>query len=72
MSITLMHDFHTKTSSVEDVSPGVDHLAVGCQDRLIEIKTIQVEGHSRYAQSCKPDTNDWPCSKEEVKASANY
>ena len=28
MSITLMHDFHTKTSAVENVCPSVDHFTL--------------------------------------------
>ena len=68
MCITLVHDFHTKTSSVEDVSPGVDHLTLRSDDALVKVEAIKIESHGRNAKSSEPNTNNRPSSKEEMKA----
>ena len=45
MGITLMHYLHAKSSTVEDVSPGVDDSSLGLDDGLVEVEAVQVEGH---------------------------
>ena len=66
VSITLVHDFHAQTSAVENVCPSVDHFALTINDGLVEVETVEVERHRRYAQGSKPDTDNRPSSKEEV------
>ena len=39
-------NLHTQTSSVQDVSPGVDYVALTVLDRLVEVETI-----SRFLRS---------------------
>ena len=70
MSIALVHYFHTQTSAVQDVSPGVQHTALGIQDRLVEVETVEVEGHRGHAEGGEPDADNGPGCKEEVQAAA--
>ena len=65
MSVTLMHDFHAQTSAVEYVCPGVEHTTLTIKDGLVEVETVQVEGHGADAQGGEPDANDRPDSQEE-------
>ena len=37
---------------------------------MIEVKAIQIEGHCRDPQRCKPDADHRPDSQEEVQRSA--
>ena len=67
MCISLVHDFHAKTSTVKNISPGVDHMTLVVNDRLVEVEAVQVEGHGADAQGSEPDANDGPGSQEEVK-----
>ena len=67
MSIALVHDFHTQTSTVQNISPGVDNFTLGIHDGLVEVETVEVECHGAYTKSSEPDTNDRPCCQEEVK-----
>ena len=43
---------------------------IGGDHRLIEVKAIQIEGHGRDPQRCKPDADHRPDSQEEVQRSA--
>jgi hypothetical protein len=70
MSITLVHNLKAKIGSVKNVSPGVDHLPLRADKALVKVETIKIESHGRNAQSSKPNTNNRPSSKEEVKATA--
>ena len=65
-----MHDFHSEASSVEDVCPGVKDSALSVDDGLVEVESIEVEGHGGHAKGGEPDANDGPGCKEEVKTSA--
>ena len=56
MSITLMHYFHTETSAVEDICPGVEHATLTIKDGLVEVETVEVECHGGDTKSSKPDT----------------
>ena len=67
MSVSLMHHFHTQTSSVKYVSPGVDHFTLRFNDGLVEVETVQVECHRRHTKSGEPDTDNRPRCQEEVK-----
>ncbi len=51
MGVALMHHFYTEVGSVDHLSPGGDHLALGIKDRLIGIEAVQVEGHPADAQT---------------------
>ena len=68
MSITLVHNFHTQTSAVENVCPGVEHTTLTIKDGLVEVETVQVERHRGNTKCGEPDANNnCPCSKEEVQ-----
>ena len=67
MSITLVHHFHAKTSTVENICPGVQDFALTIHDGLVEVETVEVECHGANTKSSEPDTNDRPCCEEEVK-----
>ena len=67
MSVSFVHHFHPKTCSVEDVSPGVDDVAVRRLDGLVEVEAIQVESHCGYAKGGEPNADHRPGSKEEVQ-----
>ncbi len=49
MGIALMHYFHTQTSAVQDISPGIHYTALAIENRLVEVEAIQVEGHRANA-----------------------
>jgi hypothetical protein len=51
VGVALMHHFYTEVGSVDHLSPGGDHLALGIKDRLIGIEAVQVEGHPADAQT---------------------
>jgi hypothetical protein len=70
VSITLVHYFHAKASSVEDVSPGRDDAALAIDNRLVEVETVEVEGHRGHAEGGEPDADNGPGCKEEVQAAA--
>ena len=70
MSISFVHDFHSKTCSVEDISPSRDNLVLTINQRLVKVKTIKVKGHSRHAKSSEPNTHNRPSSQKKVKAAA--
>ena len=67
MSITLVHDFHAQTSTVENVCPGVQDTTLTINDGLVEVETVQVECHSANTKSSEPDTNHRPRSQEKVQ-----
>ena len=67
MCIPLVHDFHSESSSVEDVSPGVDDFVLSIDDGLVKVEAVEVESHGRHAEGGKPDADDGPSSEEEVK-----
>ena len=48
MCISLVHNFKAKVGSIEDVSPGIYNMTLSL-NRLVEIKTIQVERHGADA-----------------------
>ena len=45
VSISFMHNFHTQVCSVKNISPGVEHTTLTIKDGLVEVETVQVEGH---------------------------
>ena len=38
-----MHDFHTKTSSVQNVVPGVHNSTLTLNNGLIEVESVEIE-----------------------------
>ena len=62
-----MHHFKAKVGSVKDVRPRWDDTVIGLNNTLIEIKSVEVEGHGADAEGGKPDSNDRPRCKEEVQ-----
>ena len=67
MGVTLMHHLKAQVGTIQNVSPSVDHATIVVQERLVEIKAVEIEGHSGDSKSGKPDTYNRPGSKEEVK-----
>ena len=67
MSITLVHDFHAKTSAVKNVCPSVQDMTLVILDGLVEVKTVEVECHGANTKSSEPDTDNRPCGEEEVQ-----
>ena len=70
MSVALVHDFHAKTSTVQDIGPSVDDTTLTFNNGLIEVESVEVERHGGDAEGGKPDAHDGPCCQEEVKAAA--
>ena len=70
MSVALVHDFHAEVGAVQNISPGVQDAALTIKDGLVEVETVQVEGHGADAHGGEPDANDRPGSQEEVQAAA--
>ena len=67
VSIALVHHFHAQASTVQDVSPGWDDSVLTVNQRLVEVETVQVEGHCGNAESGKPNTHDGPSCEKEVE-----
>ena len=70
MSIALVHHFHAQVGAVQHISPGVQDTALTIKDGLVEVETVQVEGHGGHAKGGEPDADNGPGSQEEVKAAA--
>ena len=69
VSITLVHNFHTQTSTVENVCPGVQNTTLTINNGLIEVESVEVECHGADAEGGKLDSHDWPRSEEEMQTS---
>ena len=67
MSVTLVHNFHTQTSTVEHICPSVKDMSLVVLDRLVEVETVEVERHRGDTKCGEPDANNRPSSKEEVQ-----
>ena len=67
MSVSFVHHFHSETSSVQDVCPGVHHTTFTLNNGLIEVKPVEVESHGADAEGGKPDSHDRPGGEEEVE-----
>ena len=65
--VSLVHDFHTQTSTVQNVCPSVEDTTLTVDDGLVEVETVQVECHGANTKCSKPDSYDRPCCEEEVK-----
>merc|ERR1711991_314430 len=70
VSVALVHHFHAEVGAVQHISPGVQDAALTIKDGLVEIETVQVEGHGGHAEGGEPDADNGPGSQEEVKATA--
>ena len=69
MRVSFVHDLHTKSGSVKDVGPGVEHVSLVVLNGLVEVEAVEVESHGRDAEGGKPDSHHWPRSEEEMQAS---
>jgi hypothetical protein len=67
LSQTLVHYFHTQSSPVKDVCPGRNNTILTVDQRLVEIKSVKVEGHGANTKSSEPDSHYRPGSQEEVE-----
>ena len=67
MCISFMHDFHSKTCSVENVCPSWDDFSTSVNDGLVEVETVEVKCHGADAEGGKPDAHNRPCCEEEVQ-----
>ena len=70
MGVALVHNLHSQASSVDHICPGGDNSPLAIQDRLVEVETVQVEGHRAHAKAGEPDAHYGPGCKEEVQAAA--
>merc|ERR1712159_953521 len=70
VSVALVHHFHAEVGAVQHISPGVQDAALTIKDGLVEVETVQVEGHGADAHGGEPDADNRPGSQEEVKATA--
>jgi len=50
LCIALVHHFHAEVGTVDHIRPSGEHSALGIQHRLVEVETIQVEGHGADSQ----------------------
>jgi len=65
--VPFVHHLHSQTGTVQYVCPCVEHTTLTIKDGLVEVETVQVESHRGYTKCGEPDTNNGPCSKEEVQ-----
>ena len=70
MCVSFVHYLEPKSSTVENISPGVNHTVLTINDRLIKVEAIQIEGHRAHAKGGEPDAHNGPGSQEEVQATA--
>ena len=62
-----MHNFETQPSTIKNISPCINYMTLIINNRLVEVETIQIEGHRGYTKSGEPDAYNRPGSKEEMK-----
>ena len=67
MSVTLVHNFHTQTSTVQNVCPGVQDFVLTINDGLVEVETIQVECHRADAKCSEPDADNSHAARKKCK-----
>ena len=65
--VTLMHNFHTQTSTIKYICPGVQNTTLTINNGLIEVESVEVERHGGDAEGGKPDSHDELCCEEEVQ-----
>jgi hypothetical protein len=58
VGVALVHHLHTQVGTVDHLSPGGDHLALGIKDLLVGVEAVQVEGHPADAK-----TLEWPLNE---------
>ena len=69
MGVPFVHNFHSKSCTVEHICPGVKDSSLPINDGLVEVETVEVESHGRDAEGGKPDSHHWPRSEEEMQTS---
>jgi hypothetical protein len=52
VSISFMHDFHPKISTIQDVLPAIYNMTLRVQHTLLEVEAIQVKSHGADTQGC--------------------
>ena len=67
MSITLVHDFHTQTSTVQNVCPGVEDTTLTVDDRLVEVESVKVECHGANTKSSEPDADNSHAARKKCR-----
>ena len=67
VGVTLVHDFHAESCTVEHVCPGGEDVSFIVQDGLVEVETVEVECHGADAEGGKPDADNRPCCQEEMQ-----
>ncbi len=67
MSVSFMHDFHSKVLSIENIGPSINDMVPRIDNGLIKVESVKVESHSANAQASKPNTNHRPSCQEKVK-----
>ena len=70
MSVPFVHYLKAKVGTVQNISPCIDHFAFRTDNALVKVEAIKIESHGRNAQASKPNTNNRPSSKEEMKTTA--
>ena len=68
--VSFVHDFHSKTLTVQNVSPRINDVTITANHRLVKIETVEVESHCGYTEGGKPNANHGPSSKKEMEATA--
>ena len=64
----LVHHLGTKIRAVNDIRPSVNNTALRIHERLVEIKSIQVESDHANKHGCHPDADNRPSSQEKVES----
>ena len=77
VGITLVHNFHTETSTVQNISPSVEDFALTIHDGLVKVETVQVECHGADTKCSEPDTDNShaarkKCSERELLKEAYW
>ena len=67
MSVTLVHNFHTQTCTVQNVCPGVEDTTLTVEDRLVEVEPVKVECHGANTKSSEPDADNSHAARKKCK-----
>jgi hypothetical protein len=67
MGVPFVNYLKPEVSTIENVRPGIDYMALAILNALIKVQTVQIKGHRANSQSSKPNANNRPSSKEEMK-----
>ena len=62
MSIALMHHLKTQIRPIQHIGPSANHIALGINNGMVEIKAIQIKRHGADAHCRKPNAHNRPCT----------